>query len=84
MATFYKYKDRDDISKSMIDWSGITKEISDNLMKEKDRRDTLKAKIEEDQLQKLNAVEAYAKGLDPTMNQSMMKNWFGIEIGRIE
>lgn len=73
MATFYKYKDREDISKSMIDWSGITKEISDNLMKEKDRRDTLKAKIEEDQLQKLNAVEAYAKGLDPTMNQSMMK-----------
>ncbi len=73
MATFYKYKDREDITKSMIDWSGITKEISDNLMKEKDRRDTLKAKIEEDQLQKLNAVEAYAKGLDPTMNQSMMK-----------
>lgn len=73
MATFYKYKDRDDITKSMIDWSGITKDISDNLMKEKDRRDTLKAKIEEDQLEKLKAVDAYAKGLDPTMNQSMLK-----------
>jgi len=73
MATFYKYKDRDDITKSMIDWSGITKDISDNLMKEKDRRDTLKAKIEEDQLEKLKAIDAYAKGLDPTMNQSMLK-----------
>lgn len=73
MATFYKYKDRDDITKSMIDWSGITKDISDNLMKEKDRRDTLKAKIEEDQLEKLKAVDAYAKGVDPTMNQSMLK-----------
>lgn len=73
MATFYKYKDREDISKSMIDWSGITKEISDNLMKEKDRRDTLKAKIEEDQLQKLKAVEEYSKGIDPTMNQAMLK-----------
>ena len=50
MATFYKYKERDDISKSMIDWSGITKEISDNLMKEKNRRDDLKQKLEEDQL----------------------------------
>lgn len=73
MATFYKYKDREDISKSMIDWSGITKEISDNLMKEKDRRDTLKAKIEEDQLQKLKAVDEYSKGIDPTMNQAMLK-----------
>lgn len=73
MATFYKYKDREDISKSMIDWSGITKEISDNLMKEKDRRDALKAKIEEDQLQKLKAVDEYSKGIDPTMNQAMLK-----------
>lgn len=73
MATFYKYKDRDDITKSMIDWSGITKDISDNLMKEKDRRDTLKAKIEEDQLQKLKAIDEYSKGIDLTMNQSMLK-----------
>ena len=73
MATFYKYKERDDISKSMIDWSGITKEISDNLMKEKTRRDDLKFKIEEDQAEKLKAIDEYAKGLDPTMNQAMLE-----------
>jgi hypothetical protein len=73
MATFYKYKEREDISKSMIDWSGITKEISDNLMKEKTRRDDLKLKIEEDQLEKLKAMDEYAKGLDPTMNQAMLE-----------
>ena len=73
MATFYKYKEREDISKSMIDWSGITKEISDNLMKEKTRRDDLKLKIEEDQNEKLKAIDEYAKGLDPTMNQAMLK-----------
>lgn len=73
MATFYKYKEREDISKSMIDWSGITKEISDNLMKEKNRRDDLKLKIEEDQAEKLKAIDEYAKGLDPTMNQAMIK-----------
>ena len=68
MATFYKYKEREDISKSMIDWFGITKKISDNLMKEKTRRDDLKLKIEEDQAEKLKAIDQYAKGLDPTMN----------------
>ena len=73
MATFYKYKERDDISKSMIDWSGITKEISDNLMKEKNRRDDLKQKLEEDQLNKIKAVEEFTQGLDPSMNQTMMK-----------
>lgn len=73
MATFYKYKERKDISKSMIDWSGITKEISDNLMKEKTRRDDLKQELEEDQLNKIKAVEEFTQGLDPSMNQAMIK-----------
>ena len=42
-------------------------------MKEKSRRDDLKLKIEEDQVEKLNAIDDYAKGLDPTMNQAMIK-----------
>ena len=73
MATFYKYKERDDISKSMIDWSGLTKNISDNLMAEKNRRDQLKQELEEDQLNKIKAVEEFTKGLDPSMNQAMIK-----------
>ncbi len=38
MATYYKYKERD-LDKSMIDWSGLTKTISDNLLKEKADRE---------------------------------------------
>jgi hypothetical protein len=73
MATFYKYKERDDISKSMIDWSGLTKQISDNLISERDRRNQLKQELEEDQLNKIKAVEEFTQGLDPSMNQAMMK-----------
>ena len=73
MATFYKYKERDDISKSMIDWSGLTKNISDNLMAEKNRRDQIKQELEEDQLNKIKTVEEFTKGLDPSMNQAMIK-----------
>lgn len=73
MATFYKYKEREDISKSMIDWSGLTKEISDNLIKEKNRRDNLKLELEQDQLQKIKAVEEFTRGLDPSMNQKMIE-----------
>lgn len=73
MATFYKYKEREDIGKSMIDWSGLTKEISDNLIKEKNRRDNLKLELEQDQLEKLKALDEYTKGLDATMNQAMLE-----------
>lgn len=73
MATFFKYKERDDISKSMIDWSGLTKKISDDLVGEKNRRDELKFQIEQDQQEKLKAVENVYQGLDPTMNQKMIE-----------
>jgi hypothetical protein len=73
MATFFKYKERDDISKSMIDWSGLTKKISDDLVGEKSRRDELKFKIEQDQQEKLKAVENVYQGIDPTMNQKMIE-----------
>lgn len=73
MATFFKYKERDDINKSMIDWSGLTKTISDNLIEEKQRRDKTKFELEEDQLTKLKAVEDFTQGTDPTMNQKMME-----------
>jgi hypothetical protein len=73
MATFFKYKERDDISKSMIDWSGLTKKISDDLVGEKNRRDELKFKIEQDQQEKLKAVENVYQGIDPTMNQKMIE-----------
>ena len=66
--SFYKYKERE-VDKTRIDWSGLTKTISDNLVAEQARRDILKADIEqkhEEQLQKLNE---YEQGTDTSMNE---------------
>ena len=66
--SFYKYKERE-VDKTRIDWSGLTKTISDNLVAEQARRDLLKADIEqkhEEQLQKLNE---YEQGTDTSMNE---------------
>lgn len=68
MAVYYKYKGRD-LDKSVIDWSGITKTISTNLMQAQQERDKLRSDLEtkhQEQLQKLNE---YEQGLDPTANR---------------
>lgn len=67
MATYYSYKDRD-IDKSTIDWSGLTKTISDNLMNEKKRRENLKLEIEEKHQEQLKKLNEYEQGLDPNAN----------------
>ena len=56
----YGYQERD-LDKSVIDWSGLTKTISDNLFKEAQRRE---------ELQKLNE---YEQGLDPSANKWAME-----------
>jgi len=73
MATYYKYEKAEDISKSMIDWSGLTKTISDNLMGEKKRRDDLKQKHELDNAKQLQELEKFEQGLDPTLNAKMLE-----------
>lgn len=73
MATYYKYEKADDISKSMIDWSGLTKTISDNLMGEKKRRDDLKQKHDVDNAKQLQEIEKFEQGLDPTLNAKMLE-----------
>ena len=71
MATYYKYEKADDISKSMIDWSGLTKTISDNLMGEKKRRDDLKQKHNLDNAKQLQELDTLEQGLSPTFNAKM-------------
>lgn len=71
MATYYKYEKADDISKSMIDWSGLTKTISDNLMGEKKKRDELKQKHNLDNAKQLQELDTLEQGLSPTFNAKM-------------
>jgi len=72
MATYYKYKERD-LDKSMIDWSGLTKTISDNLLKEKADREKRKFELEESYQEQLQKVNEYEQGVDPTANEFAMK-----------
>jgi hypothetical protein len=72
MATYYKYKERD-LDKSMIDWSGLTKTISDNLLKEKADREKRKFELEESYQEQLQKINEYEQGVDPTANEFAMK-----------
>ncbi len=56
---YYSYADRQDPLKSMIDWAGLTKDISDTIDTEKNRRKDLKSAIEQVQAEQLNALSEY-------------------------
>jgi phosphopantetheinyl transferase (holo-ACP synthase) len=75
MATYYKYKERD-LDKSMIDWSGLTKTISDNLLKEKADREKRKFELDQKAEEELNKLSNYEQGVDPTANVFAMKEAF--------
>lgn len=70
--TYYKYKARD-LDKSMIDWSGLTKTISDGLMKEKEKREAKKQELEKSHQDQLKQINEYEQGLDPTLNKLVMQ-----------
>ena len=72
MATYYGYKERQDPTKSMIDWSGITKEITDGLYAESKRREEEKFTLDQNYIKQLNDLNEYSQGLDPTVNQAML------------
>lgn len=68
----YGYVKRD-IDKSMIDWSGLTKTISDSLVAESTRRSELKNQLEKDQAEQLKKVSEYEQGQDPKVNAWAMQ-----------
>ncbi len=72
MATYYGYKERTDPNKSLIDWSGITKELTDGLYAESKRREEEKFTLEENYVKQLNDLNAYSQGLNPSVNQAML------------
>lgn len=65
--TGYGYKARD-VDKTTVDWAGITKKISDDLIAEEDRREKLKFEIDKNLEEQLNKIENYPQGLDEDVN----------------
>ena len=72
MANYYGYKDRTDPNKSLINWSGITKEITDGLYAESKRREEEKFTLDENYIKQLNELNNYSQGLNPSVNQAML------------
>ena len=72
MATYYKFKEREDPTKSMIDWAGITKTLSDGITAESTRRTDLKGELENDYIAQLNALDEVTQGSNQSFNQAML------------
>jgi hypothetical protein len=72
MANYYGYKERTDPTKSLINWSGITKTITDSLYAESERRDKEKFTLDENYIKQLNELNNYSQGLNPSVNQAML------------
>jgi hypothetical protein len=72
MSTYYGYVNRDQ-DKSVIDWAGVTKKISDDITQESKRRENLKFKLDQDQEKQLRKLDNYTQGLDKTGNQAAME-----------
>jgi hypothetical protein len=71
MATYYGYQEREDPTKSMIDWAGITKDITDGIYAENKRREEEKFTLDEN-IKQLNELNEYSQGLNPSVNQAML------------
>lgn len=70
--TFYKYKPRDP-QDSQIDWASITKNISDGLMAERDRRVQEKETIEQQHQDAMSKMSDYEVGLNQDANEWVMR-----------
>ena len=68
----YGYQERD-IDKTIIDWSGLTKTISDNLINESNRREELKFQNDQNQAKELEKLSEFEQGLDPNANKWAMQ-----------
>jgi hypothetical protein len=70
--SYYKYKPRE-VDRTVIDWSILTKNLSDGLIAEKERRESAKMELETKHAEQLQKVQEFEQGLDPTANDFAMK-----------
>lgn len=65
--TYFGYKPPDQ-DKSVIDWAGLTKTISDNLLAEKKRRDDTKVFLDQENAKQLQKINEFEQTQDPQAN----------------
>jgi len=72
MGTYYGYVNRDQ-DKSVIDWAGITKKISDDILTEKKSREARRFELDKTQNEQLRKLDEYTQGIDKNANQAAME-----------
>ncbi len=72
MGTYYGYTNRDQ-DKSVIDWAGITKTISDDLIATDQSRKAQKFELQKTQDEQLRKLDEFTQGTDKTANQAAMQ-----------
>ena len=72
MGTYYGYVNRDQ-DKSVIDWAGITKNISDDIIKEKNSRKAQRFELDKAQEEQLRKLDEYTQGIDKNANQAALE-----------
>ena len=70
--SYYKYKARD-LDRTEINWSQLTKNLSDSLIAEKDRRESAKLDLETKHAEQLQKLQEFEQGTDPTANDFAMR-----------
>lgn len=70
--SYYKYKPRE-VDRTVIDWATLTKNLSDGLIAEKERRESAKMELETKHAEQLQKLQEYEQGIDPTANDFAMK-----------
>jgi hypothetical protein len=69
---YFGYKPKD-LDKSYIDWSGVTKSISDEITKTLSSRQQQRNKLEEDHLKQLQTLNEFEQTMDPSINNFILK-----------
>lgn len=70
--SYYKYKPRE-VDRTVIDWSVLTKNLSDGLIAEKERRESAKMELETKHAEQLQKLQEFEQGIDPSANDFAMK-----------
>jgi hypothetical protein len=71
VSTYFKYKEREDPTKTQIDWASVTGKISEGIDAERTRRMDLKDELNKNYVDNLNTLETYSQGLDASRNQQI-------------
>ncbi len=70
---YYGFQKEKNIDKSIIDWSSITKKISDDLISTGEDRQKQRNELEDTQVKNINTIKNYVTGEDTDMNSFVLE-----------